>query len=249
MPRLSSKLKDRLQADFIHSRAGAHELYLAPALAPNGLALTRALARLGHHPDQWSGNRASVASLRLEGLPELAARRGRRGGLAAWALSHLYFGFVPRAVFELALTAEARARAIPVAQPMGAVVEWVAPFVYRSCYLTRKEQGMTLWEFARAQAPPFKREEVFERTRAAIAAMYRAGLCHADLNLHNLFVAYGARGPSVIILDLDKARLFDRPLGPKQRSRNQARLLRSARKLDPRGRFFDPEALSRLGLR
>jgi hypothetical protein len=248
MARFSSKLKARLKSDFTRSREGARELYLGALLVPSASALVRELAQLEHSPGQRFGNRASVVTLGLKGLPEMVARRGLRGGIAARVLSQLYFGFRPRAVFELALTAEARARGVPTAQPMGAVVDWVAPFAYRSWYLTRKEPGVTLWEFARSQPPPSGCEQVLEGAREAIVAMYQAGVYHADLNLHNLFVRSGASGPEVIILDLDKARLFDRALGSKQRLRIQARLLRSVRKLDPRGQFFNAQALARLGL-
>jgi hypothetical protein len=248
MPKLSGKIKERLNAEFIHSREGTYELYLAPALVPKGVALICELARLAHSPERWTGNRSSAIVVQLAGLPELVVRRGRRGGLTAWVLSNLYFGFVPRAVVELGLAAEALARGIPVARPMGAIVEWIAPFAYRSYYLTRKEPGLTLWEFVLTAAPPPERFQVFDRAREAIEAMYRGGLCHADLNLHNLFVSMNAGAPAVTILDLDKARLFNQSLSPKKRARSRARLLRSVRKLDPHGQLFDREALLRLGM-
>ena len=50
--------------------------------------------------------------------------------------------------------------------------------------------------------------------------------------------------PAVIILDLDKARLHDRPVDGAARRHIAARLMRSARKLDPRGDFLDSAALS-----
>jgi RIO-like serine/threonine protein kinase len=65
--------------------------------------------------------------------------------------------------------------------------------------------------------------------------MHARGLFHADLNLHNLFVTRVGASYTVIILDLDKARLFGPPLTPALRRRNLRRLLRSVRKLDPDG--------------
>jgi hypothetical protein len=70
------------------------------------------------------------------------------------------------------------------------------------------------------------------------------GLDHPDLNLDNLFVSPRGESFAVIILDLDKARLHDSPLSGPARRRIAARLMRSARKLDPDGRFLDRAALS-----
>ncbi|HWJ41509.1 MAG TPA: lipopolysaccharide kinase InaA family protein, partial [Candidatus Limnocylindrales bacterium] len=78
--------------------------------------------------------------------------------------------------------------------------------------------------------------------------MHRKGLFHADLNLHNLLVAQAQESFTVIILDLDKSRLFDSPVSSAMRRANAARLIRSARKLDPSGKFLDATALSILNL-
>ncbi len=75
-----------------------------------------------------------------------------------------------------------------------------------------------------------------------------SGLFHADLNLHNLLVTQARESFTVIVIDLDKARLFDAPLSAAMRRANAARLMRSARKLDPSGQFLDAAALSILNL-
>jgi len=110
--------------------------------------------------------------------------------------------------------------------------------------LTRTLNGMTLWEFIRTDDDPIVRAHVFEQARHAIERIHQGGLCHADLNLHNLFVTRAGESFTVVILDLDKARLRDRPVSGAARRRIAARLLRSAHKLDPRGRFLDSAALS-----
>ena len=69
-----------------------------------------------------------------------------------------------------------------------------------------------------------------------------------SLNLHNLLVTRRAESFSVVILDLDKARLYHPPLVPSLRRRNFDRLIRSARKLDPKGEFVDAEAIRRVTL-
>ena len=78
--------------------------------------------------------------------------------------------------------------------------------------------------------------------------MHEKGLFHADLNLHNLLVTRARESFTLTIIDLDKARLFDAPLSSAMRRANAARLMRSARKLDPSGQFLDEAALSILNL-
>jgi tRNA A-37 threonylcarbamoyl transferase component Bud32 len=105
-------------------------------------------------------------------------------------------------------------------------------------------RGMTLWEFVKTDDDPTVRRHVLEQVRAAIDIMHSKGLFHADLNLHNLLVTQARESFTVIIIDLDKSRLFDAPLSVAMRHANAARLIRSARKLDPSGKFLDAAALS-----
>jgi len=78
--------------------------------------------------------------------------------------------------------------------------------------------------------------------------MHSKGLSHADLNLHNLLVTQAGESFTVRILDLDKSRLYDSALSPAMRRANLRRLARSARKLDPAGKYLDAAALSILNL-
>ncbi len=186
--------------------------------------------------------------MKLDGGPELFARRGRRGGMIGSILSDVYLGMTPRPLTELALTVEALRREIPVAEPMGAMVEWIGPALYRGFFLTRAVSGMTLWELVKTDDDPHVRLHVLEQSRAAIDTMHSKGLFHADLNLHNLLVTRARDSFTVIILDLDKSRLYDAPLSAAMRRANAARLMRSARKLDPSGQFLDAAALAILNL-
>jgi 3-deoxy-D-manno-octulosonic acid kinase len=176
----------------------------------------------------------------------LFARISRRGGLIRLVSKDLFVGIHARPLRELAITAEARGRGIPVVEPVGAIVEWVAPIVYRGTFLTRALPGMTLWEFLRTDDDALVRTIVTEQARQAIDTMHRLGLFHADLNLDNLFVTTAHESFAVAILDLDKAQLFRSPLPPGMRARNLARLRRSARKLDPQERYLDSHALELL---
>ena len=154
----------------------------------------------------------------------------------------------PRPLTELAVTLEARRREIPVVEPMGAMVEWLGPALYRGFFLTRALRGMTLWEFVKTDDDPTVRIHVLEQARRAIDTMHAKGLFHGDLNLHNLLMTQARESFTVIIIDLDKSRLFDAPVPAAMRRANAARLLRSARKLDPSGQFLDATALSILSL-
>jgi len=209
------------------------------------------LTQLGELPaagPSAAGNRQSAHQLALEGGPPLVARRARRGGMVRLLLSDTFFGLNPRPLRELRVSAEARRRGIAVAEPMGAMVEWLGPALYRGFFLTRALTGMTLWDFVRTDEDSAVRNHVMLKARAAVATMHNLGLFHADLNLHNLFVTRQDESFAVVILDLDKARLYEGPLPARMRRSNARRLLRSARKLDPEGRYFDTRALSILNV-
>ena len=233
-----------LWREFSRIPANPYQLYLRADLAPHAGALAVALGKLGAVSSTGAGNRGGGFKLALPGGPELFVRRSRRGGMMRLLLDDLYFGLYPRPLSELAVAAEATRRGVPLAEPMGAAVRWVAPGLYRGFFLTRAAAGMTLWEFMRTDDDSSVRAHVLERAREAIESMLRHGLHHPDLNLDNLFVTPHGESFAVIILDLDKARLHDRPVSAMARRRMAARLLRSAHKLDPRGRFLDNAALS-----
>jgi hypothetical protein len=232
---------DNELARFAHGR---RLLYLRKPLASKAGDILASLAELDADAPGGKGNRASAFRLDVPGVPEMIARSAKRGGLIGLVLRDLHFGIHPRPARELKVALEARRRGIPVAEPMGAMVQWVGPLIYRGFFLTRAMSGMTLWELIRTDDDPRVRLHVLEEARLAIEMMHDRGLFHADLNLHNLFVTKSGESFAVIILDLDKARLFNAPLAKELRRRNANRLIRSAHKLDPAGRFFDSRALS-----
>ena len=237
-------MKWRPDPNFSTFRIGRRELVIHRDIAAQAAQLIQKLAELTSSPEAGAGNRQSAHRLDLDGGLELFARRGRRGGLIASILNDVYVGLAPRPLNELAVTVEAMRRGIPVVEPMGAMVEWIGPALYRGFFLTRAVRGMTLWEFVQTDDDPTVRHHVLEQARAAIGTMQTKGLFHADLNLHNLLVTRARDSFTVIIIDLDKSRLFDAPLSAAMRRTNAARLIRSARKLDPSGKFLDASALS-----
>ncbi len=219
-------------------------LYIRRDFAPRATAIFAALAELKRGSASGAGNRGSGFPLRLDGGPELFARCGRRGGFARFITPDIYFGASTRPLRELAVANEARLRGIPIAEPLGAVIEAVAPGFYRSAFITRALTGMTLWEFLRADDDAVVRTHVVAMARDAIDTMHNGGLLHADLNLHNLFVTKAGERLIVVILDLDKGQLFNGAVAPARRRVNFERLARSARKLDPDRRYLDAKALA-----
>ena len=239
-----SQVKWPSDPNFSAFKIGRRELVIHRDIAPQAAEIVQRLGELASAAEAGAGNRRSAFRLKLAGGLELFARRGRRGGMIGSILGDVYVGIAPRPLNELALTVEAMRRGIPVAEPMGAMIEWIGPALYRGFCLTRAVRGMTLWEFVKTDDDPIVRGHVLGQARAAIDTMHKQGLFHADLNLHNLLVTQARESFSVIIIDLDKARLFDAPLPAAMRRANAARLKRSARKLDPSGRFLDAAALA-----
>ena len=236
-------MKWRSDPNFSRFAIGRRELVIHRDIASHASTILRKLGELTSASKTGSGNRKSAFRIELDDGLKLFARRCRRGGMIASLLGDVYVGITPRPLDELAVTVEAMRRGIAVAEPMGAMVEWIGPALYRGFFLTRAVPGMTLWEFVKTDDDPAVRNHVLAQARAAIDTMHNKGLFHADLNLHNLLVTQARDSFSVMIIDLDKARLFDAPLSPAMRRANFTRLLRSARKLDPSGRILDAAAL------
>ncbi|MBV8773811.1 MAG: hypothetical protein JO166_16010 [Deltaproteobacteria bacterium] len=231
-------------ADFQKFELGRRVIYLRRDMASQAPAIVASLSQLDAR--SGTGNRSSGLPLKLQDGTELFARLGRRGGLTRLLLRDLYLGLRARPVRELEVSAAARRRGIAVAEPIGAMIEWVAPVLYRSIFLTRALPGMTLWEFLCTDDDTLVRAYVIQQGRQAIDTMHQNGLFHADLNLHNLFVTQIHEKFAVAILDLDKAQLFPGPVPARMRAQNFARLRRSAGKLDPNRLYLDSHLLERL---
>jgi 3-deoxy-D-manno-octulosonic acid kinase len=229
--------------DFTPIRADHRLLYLRRDLAPDAPLILARIDELERDSRPGAGNRQSGFALAIRDRPNLFFRRARRGGLLRSINRDIYFGTSSRPLRELMVAAEAAKRGLPVAQPLGALIEPAAPGIYRYGFLTRALLGMTLWKFLSTDDDAHVRAHVLTQARHAIVRIHQGGLFHADLNLHNLFVTRSGESFMLVVLDLDKARLYPGPLPQRLCQRNFRRILRSARKLDPAGRLLDTAAL------
>jgi hypothetical protein len=235
-------LNPELGPEFIKSQLGRKLVYLHREIAPFAPAVLLEVDRTLRSGAKGAGNRESGYPINVDGAPQLFVRRSTRGGMMRF-LGDLYVGFVPRMVYEVNIISEARKRGVLVPEPMGAIVENVAPAIYRGAVLTKAIPGMTMLEFIKVETDPRSLSHVVRMARYAIDTMHEHGLVHDDLNLHNLYVSMAGDGFSVVLLDFDKAKLLSRAVPPSQRKRSLKRLAQSIRKLDPEGRYLDAAAL------
>jgi len=233
-------------AGFSRIATDGWELHLKRDFVDHAGEITVALENWRRGGETGLGNRGGGFRLNLDGLPELFVRHCRRGGLVGAAMGDVFIGLRRRPLNELSVADQAFKRGIAVAEPIGALVAWIAPALYRGFFITRAMAGIPLWDFLRTDDDPVVRRHVLEQARMAIDTMHDRGLYHADLNLHNLLVSERDENFSVIILDLDKARIIDRPVPSTLRRRNSARLIRSARKLESVGGLLDEDDLTLL---
>ncbi len=206
--RPQSQIQWRADPNFTRIRIGRHDIILRRDIGARTAEILERLNALGSGGESGTGNRKSGFHVTIAGAPEIFARRSRRGGMIASILDDIYLGTNPRPLRELAITVEATHRGVPVVEPMGAVVEWIGPVLYRGFFLTRAMPGMTLWQFLETDDDPVVRSHVLGQAQAAIETMHTKGLSHADLNLHNLLVTQAGESFTVMILDLDKSRLM-----------------------------------------
>jgi len=189
-----------------------------------------------------ASGRGPVFRVVLPGGLRAVVRRYRRGGLLARIVRETYAGFSPRPLRELTVTTEARRRGVAAAEVLGARVE--GRWLYRGVLVTAEvPDTITLIEALRRRPAPPVRRALAASAGEAVARLHDAGVVHADLNLHNVLV--DGRGEQVTaIVDFDRARLCDGPLGRTGRRRSLRRLHRSLRKLDPDGALYTADDLA-----
>jgi 3-deoxy-D-manno-octulosonic acid kinase len=156
----------------------------------------------------------------------VVVRPCRRGGWLGRVIARTYLGWRPRPWRELAVSLEARARAVPT--PAILAVRVVGWGLYRGVVVTEEvPEAVTLAEALRETGDGALRAAFARAAGEAVARLHGAGVEHADLNLGNILVLpERADGPAQVI-DLDKARVRGAPLAAAARRRNLRRLERS----------------------
>jgi Lipopolysaccharide kinase (Kdo/WaaP) family len=244
----TSLITELAELGFREAVFGQRRLYLAPEIAGHAAEIDLLLRSNDRLNQPALGNRRSAFPVALSGSPPMFVRRYLRGGMMRLLISEFYLGQVPRPLHELVVTLAARQRRLPIVEPLGAGVPWVGPGIYRGWFLTRALEGQTMWDLLLAGAGPEVRQAAFRQARDTIERLHEGGLYHADLNFHNLFVRMGETAARVIMLDLDKARLYPGSLPDRLRIANFSRLARSARRLEQAGATLTADERAVVGL-
>ena len=178
----------------------------------------------GRPTEPAEGGRSSVVFVR-HGDDEWALRHYHRGGLVRRVSPDRYIWSGEartRSFREWRLLADLHRQGLPVPKPVAAHYEKIRA-TYRADIITRRIPGaspLSARLVARALA-----EEGWRQIGACIRRFHDAGVCHADLNAHNILLDEDGRP---WLLDFDKGSL--RAPG-RWRHRNLGRLLRSLRKI------------------
>jgi len=191
----------------------------------------------------FSGGRGGAMVLQVQG-DQVVLRPCRRGGLPARLLHATYFGCSPRPLREVCTLERLRRRGVPVVEPLGACVRWLVPGCYRGWVVTRYVPGArTVWEWAVTETADADRAAVWRQVGAAVRRLHQAGARHPDLNLHNILLGPEAAAMRVVFVDFDQPRV---PAWSRNAAADLARLRRSARKLDPEGRWITASDLDHM---
>ncbi len=186
-------------------------------------------------PRYWREANALDGAARGRGAVHFFSHRGQR-----WALRHCHRGgLVGRLISDRYLyTGQARVRSfaewrllkrleemdLPAPEPVAARYRRSGLW-YRADLITRRlTHDATLAEALHAPAPPTGGQ--WRAVGRTIRRFHDAGICHADLNAHNILLA----GETVYLIDFDRGSI--RAPGAWQAA-NLKRLERSLRKLTP----------------
>jgi 3-deoxy-D-manno-octulosonic acid kinase len=199
------------------------------ALVAAGLLADVPIERLrGAGPTPFQG-RGRPVRLEVGGAP-LIVKTLRHGGLAGRLLGSR-FRDERRLLDAMALAQRLLAHGVATARPAFARVRAGAlPGSKRLELATFEIEGARdAATFLAAQPPLRARRAAIRACGAAVRALHEAGVRHADLNLKNLLIVTGNEVRAYVI-DLERSTL-PRPLLPRHRVENLARLLRSTEKL------------------
>lgn len=188
--------------------------------------------------------REQLRCLRLADGERALVRSYRHGGMFHALTQNIFFTWPPRPLRELAVSEELHRRGVPTVEPCGACVEPLGGPFYRGWLITRELTGARdLWETVSSSfVRGFDTAAILRAAADGVKRLHREGVYHRDLNLKNILVRRENSGLKGYIIDFDKAELFLGRLPDQIAERNLKRLRRSARKLDPLGRYISEAA-------
>jgi 3-deoxy-D-manno-octulosonic acid kinase len=184
--------------------------------------------------------RAPLRCVRLPDGERALVRPYRHGGLLRGFTRTVFFTWPPRPLRELAISEELRRRGVPTAEPCGACVAPLGGPFYRGWFITRELTGARdLWEtLSGSLMLGFDAAAILRAAAEVVSRLHREGVYHEDLNLKNILVRREGAGLKSYVIDFDKAALFLGAVPAAIAEKNLQRLHRSARKLDPAGRYI-----------
>lgn len=217
----------------------------ARALLTDGSLYTAAARTLSARALMGRGVAYAIA-LPVSGT-RVVVRHNWHGGFFAPVTRDL---FLPptRAPHELEMSLRLAAAKVRTPAVVMYGVERVGGVLRRADVVTREiVGGRDLATFMMPDSDAGERERAWSATRLLVLALNAAGARHHDLNVKNVLIAPGTRGPEAWLLDVDRVE-FLAPGDDRVRAGNAARLLRSARKWrDTRGAVFDEHEVAALG--
>ncbi len=174
------------------------------------------------------GGRGPLLSLHLDG-EEVVAKRPVHGGWLGRLIGGLYWGR-ERVLAQVHAAQRLRGRGVSTPEILAAGWRSVAGPLQHHAIIAKTIPGaINLYEASRNPPAGLRRRTMLRESAALVRRMHDAGFLHADLNVTNLVIEPGTRGPLVHVVDLDRGRLQSR-IGLSGRALNLARLLRSYEK-------------------
>jgi 3-deoxy-D-manno-octulosonic acid kinase len=246
LPRRSRRFMDwgwrYIPAGFITKRDRRGRLLVVRESLQSSLAIDTVCDLAG--PVSSYRGRQQLRCLRLADGERALIRSYHHGGLFRAITKTLFFTWPPRPLRELAIAEELYRRGVPTVEPCATCIEPLWGPVYRGWFITRELTGARdLWEtLSGSYVRGFDSAAILRAAAQAIRLLHREGVYHGDLNLKNILVRREDSGLKGYVIDFDRATLFLGELPRPLVERNISRLRRSARKLDPLGRYISETA-------
>jgi hypothetical protein len=200
--------------------------------------------RAPHIEDGAYQGRSVLRALTLPDGETALIRRYEHGGFFRALTGTWFFSWPPRPFRELAITEELRRRGLRTVEVYAACVGPTKGPFYRGWLVTRRlSHAQDLWSaFQSGLVERVGLRVALQAVADIVRAMHREGVYHGDLNLKNILLRLENGALAGYIIDFDKAKLFLGQLPPELVKKNLARLLRSARKLDPEQKYLPAAA-------